>query len=80
MSEVAEKLKSAALQLSELERLELADFIYDSIPTPPPSPYEEGSTEFDAMLARRLDDLTSGRDKGIPAEEVMERLRKKYAK
>ena len=79
MSEVAERLKVELSALTLLEQLEIADSIYDRVPVPVP-PFEEGSTEFDAMLARRLDDFTSGREKGVPAEETMERLRKKYAK
>lgn len=78
MSERAEELKSALLELPEAERLEIADFIYETVA--PPGALAEGAAGFDAMLARRLDDLESGRDVGIPAEQVMKRLREKYAK
>ena len=80
MSEVAERLKVELSGLTLLEQLEIADSIYDRVPAPPGPPFEEGSAEFDAMLARRLDDLRSGRDPGVPAEEFMEELRLKYAK
>ena len=80
MSEVAERLKMELSALTLLEQLEIADSIYDRVPSPPGLRFEEGSAEFDAMLARRLNDFTSGREKGVPAEETMERLRKKYAK
>ena len=79
MSEVTERLKVELSGLTLLEQLEIADSIYDRVPVPVP-PFEEGSTEFDALLARRLDDLRSGRDPGVPAEEFMEELRLKYAK
>jgi putative addiction module component (TIGR02574 family) len=80
MSDKAERLKTELSGLPLSEQLAIADFIYDSVPVPPDPPFEEGSPEFEAMLDRRLADYTSGRTKGIPAEEVMERLRKKYAR
>ena len=80
MSEVAERLKVELSGLTLLEQLEIADSIYDRVPSPPGLRFVEGSAEFDAMLARRLDDLRSGRDPGVPAEEFMEELRLKYAK
>lgn len=79
MSEKAEKLKAALTELTLHEQVEIADFIYSNIPIPP-TLYEEGSPEFDELLDRRLDDLRSGRVKGVPAEEFMEQLRTKYAR
>jgi hypothetical protein len=38
----------------------------------------ESDAEFVKELNRRLDELRSGRVKGIPAEKVMARLRAKY--
>ena len=78
MSEAAEKLKTALLELPVAERLEIADFLYESVP--PPGGLVEGTPEFDAMLQRRLEEMESGKVKSVPAEEVLERLRKKYAK
>jgi putative addiction module component (TIGR02574 family) len=77
MSDAAEKLKVALLELPLHERLEVADFLYESAAPPSTSP-AVGTPEFDALLKSRLEDLETGRDKGIPAEEVLERLRKKY--
>ena len=77
MSDAADKLKAALLELPLAERLDIADFIYETLPAPS-SGLVEGTPEFDAMLGRRLADIESGRVKAVPAEEVMERLRRKY--
>ena len=74
MSEAAEKLKTALLELPLAERLEVMDALAASLPP------EETDDAFDALLRRRIEDLDSGRVKGVPAEEVMERLRRKYAR
>ena len=79
MSEAAEKLKTALLELPVAERLEMMDFLYESLPTPPGG-LQEGTSEFDAMLQRRAEELESGKVRGVPAEVVLERLRKKYMK
>lgn len=79
MSEAAEKLMADLLKLPESERLEIADLIYASLP-PPPGVASEDDPIFDAMLRRRIEDLETGRVVGIPAEQVMQRLREKYAK
>ncbi len=39
----------------------------------------EWSDEFKATLARRAEELRTGKVKGVPAEEVMARLKAKYA-
>ncbi|MBP3959753.1 addiction module protein [Gemmata sp. G18] len=77
MSEAAEKLKTAILELPLAERLEVMDALAASLP---PDDVTEDNTAFDAVLQRRAEDLDSGRVKGVPANEVMERLRAKYAK
>lgn len=77
MSDAAEKLKAALLELPVRERLEVADFLYESVAPPPGSP-AVGTPEFDAMLERRRADHESGRVKAVPAEQVMDRLRAKY--
>ncbi|AMV24288.1 Putative addiction module component [Gemmata sp. SH-PL17] len=78
MSEDTEKLKTALLELPETERWELLGTLFDSLPTV--STVSEDDPEFDAMLRRRIEEMDSGRVKGVPANEVMERLRAKYAK
>lgn len=79
MSDAAEKLKSALLELPIAERLAIADFLYRSVSPPSMGP-AEGTPEFDAMLQRRLEDMESGQVQGVPAEEILERLRTKYEK
>ena len=79
MSEVAEKLKAAILELSLEERLEMLAALMDSLPAPPGA-VSEDDPEFDTTLQRRIEEMDNSRVKGVPAEEVMERLRKKYAK
>lgn len=74
MSEAAEKLKTALLELPLAERLEIADLLYASIP-PAPGLMTEGDPGFDEMLDRRLQDFESGKVKGVPAEEFFRKLR-----
>ena len=78
MSEAAEKLKAALLELPLDEQFELVDAVYQNLPNPP-GVMSDDDPGLDAMLDRRRGEMLSGKVKGIPAEEVMERLRKKYA-
>ena len=78
MSEAAEKLKARLLELPEDERIELANFLFDSVPYPAEKPIEDA--EFDAMLQRRIEELETGKVVGVPAEQVMNRLREKFSK
>mgnify|MGYP000918992491 CR=1 FL=1 len=77
MSETAERVKADLLALPVAEQLELLVALEDALP-PPPGGAAPGTAEFDAMLARRIDELRTGKVKGVPAEEVMARLRAKY--
>ena len=63
------------LPLSERERL-VAELIRDLDPVDS-APTEEIEAAWDAEIARRLEDIDSGKVKGIPAEEVFARLRAK---
>lgn len=74
MSEAAEKLKAALLELPLDEQLAIADFLYANAP-PVPGLLTEGTAEFDEMLDRRLRDYESGKVKGIPADEFFRKLR-----
>lgn len=60
MSENAEKLKDMLLELPEEERVEIANFIYDSLPCGPET-MNEDDADFDAMLQRRIEELETGR-------------------
>jgi len=70
MSERVAALLAEALKLSEDERAELADQLYDSIDGPPCD--YEGMTEeeFKAELDRRHDEFLRDPSVGIPWEEV----------
>lgn len=74
MSETAEKLKAAILELPMRERFEIMDALATSLPAPP-SLYEEGTPEFDAELDRRLREHESGRDRSILAADFFWKLR-----
>jgi putative addiction module component (TIGR02574 family) len=77
MSEATAQLLSKVLALPIADRLELLDALSASLA--PPRGSNDSDPDFDATLQRRIDELESGRVKGVPAEEVLERLRKKYA-
>ncbi len=71
MSTKVQTLLEAALELSEIEREELAERIYDSLGDP------ETEVEDDAWsdeLKRRVDNAKSGKSVGIPWEEAMNRI------
>lgn len=76
MSEVAEKLKAALLNLPVAERLEMMDALVASLPSPP-SQFAEGTPEFDAELDRRRAEHESGADRGELAEDFFRGLRQK---
>jgi len=61
------------------ERLEIAEFLYASLPAAP-SVLSEDDSEFHATLQRRMEEMESDKVQGVPAQEVLERLRKKFAK
>lgn len=63
-------VRDAAMQLTEQERQELAWELLDSVQKEPG--YDEA---WAAEIARRIDDIDSGRVKLIPADEVMAELR-----
>ena len=76
MTETAEKLKAQLSKLSTQERAELADFLIHSL--------DEGldadaEAAWDAELARRLEEITSGNAVGKPADHVFGELRNKYS-
>lgn len=62
--------------LDASDRAELAHYLIESL--------DEGSdagtgAAWDAELARRADEITSGRARGEPAEKVFRELRAKYS-
>jgi len=73
MSSTLEAIKEAALALPEPERAELADFMYDLVDAPPSGKLHP---DWYAVAQERFDEFLSGRAVGIPAEEVMKKLRR----
>jgi putative addiction module component (TIGR02574 family) len=76
MTETAEKLKAQLSQLSMQERAELAHFLIH--------PLDEGvdadaEAAWEAELARRVEEIRSGKAVGEPADKVFAELRKKYS-
>lgn len=64
-----------AASLPVEERAIIVDSLLRSLNTPDP----EIEREWIAVAHRRLDDLRSGRVKGIPGEEVFASLRERFA-
>ena len=71
-----EEIAEFALELPSEARALLADRLVESL-----DPAEEGHVHdlWAGEANRRLKELRSGQVVGIPGEEAMERLRKKYA-
>ena len=69
MSSQQQPLFDAALLLPEFERGELAARLMDTLQAIP-----EFHEEWDDEIRLRLDDMQSGRDQGIPWEQVRKEL------
>jgi len=76
MTETAEKLKEQLARLSLNERAELAHFLIDSLDEGADADVEAA---WDAELARRMEEIRSGKAVGEPADKVFAELRKKYS-
>ena len=74
MSEAAEKVKGALLELPLDEQFQLVDAVYQNMPKPP-GVMSVDDPGFDEMLDRRRQEMLSGKVKGIPAEEFFRSLR-----
>jgi putative addiction module component (TIGR02574 family) len=80
MSEMATKLMSVLSLLSAEDRAELAQFLIRSL-----DEAEDGAADsdaeaaWDAELARRMEEIKSGKAVGIPADQVFSALREKYS-
>lgn len=70
-----EQVKDAATRLPFSERAELAQFLLQSL-----EPQEDGWADaWRDELTRRLEEIRTGQVVGIPAEEVLGRLRERYS-
>jgi putative addiction module component (TIGR02574 family) len=77
MSATLEQLKTVIAELTLEEKAELANFLADSIDQ---GEGADGDVEaaWDGELARRADEIQSGRASGKPADVVFAELREKY--
>jgi len=72
MAETLERLKVQLEQLSTEDKTELAHFLLGSL-----EPEEEGvAAAWDLEIARRVDEIRSGRATGTPREEVLAEVRR----
>jgi putative addiction module component (TIGR02574 family) len=72
MSALLEELKATLSGLPKHERAELASYLLHTL-----EPADEGAAdEWLALAERRMDDVRAGRVVGIPAEQVLESLRR----
>lgn len=80
MSERAEKLKPILDALSPDERAEIIDYLVGLADADAEGDLtrEEWEAAWAEEVNRRLEDMRSGKTVGIPAEEVMQRMREKY--
>jgi putative addiction module component (TIGR02574 family) len=76
VSDAVEKLKPLVASLAVEELYELLEYIEERLP--PPNPDDDFDPEYRAELDRRLEDMRSGKDPGMPAEEFMRQMREKY--
>ncbi len=71
-----DQLRSTLAALPEADRAELADFLLESLDVEADPGWAEAWT---AELNRRHEAILSGETVGIPAEQVMDELRSKFA-
>jgi putative addiction module component (TIGR02574 family) len=71
-----QELKMMALRLPFDERAELADDLMESLEHPTMLEITEIEQRWANMITRRIDELRSGKVKGIPGDVALEKLRK----
>ena len=76
MNGLLEKIKGNALSLPVQERAKLAQILLYSLDDE--INYESEGTAWDTELEIRVKSILNGKVKGIPAEEVFAKIRKKY--
>jgi putative addiction module component (TIGR02574 family) len=75
MSDATQRLKSKLSRLSAKDRAELAHFLLHSLDETTP----ESQAAWDAELAKRVQEIKSGKAVGEPAAKVLGELRDKYS-
>jgi putative addiction module component (TIGR02574 family) len=76
MTQAAEQLKAQLAELETKDRAELAHFLLTTLDEDDEDP--DAEQLWDEELARREGDILSGREPGVPAEEVFAKLRERY--
>jgi putative addiction module component (TIGR02574 family) len=77
MNSTVEQLKNDVMKLEYDDRRELLDFICQSLDERDDAD-RTADERFDAILAKRVDDVRSGRVATIPGQQVAEEMRRKY--
>jgi putative addiction module component (TIGR02574 family) len=71
-----QELKMMALVLPLDERAELADALLESLEHPSTLEIEEIEQRWASVITRRIEELRSGKVKGIPSDVALQKLRK----
>lgn len=78
MNTTLEQVAESALKLSTKDRAALTRTLIQSLDGDPADDSAEVEQAWHDEVARRVEEIKSGRVKGIPAEEVFAKLRGKY--
>jgi putative addiction module component (TIGR02574 family) len=73
-----EDFKSQTSQLSPDDRAKLAYFLLDTLEPEEVASEEEIREAWRVEIAHRIEEIRSGRAKGIPFDDLMAELREKY--
>jgi putative addiction module component (TIGR02574 family) len=76
MTQLAEKIRSEALQLGDADRAELARTLIESLDS---ESDPDAEAAWDRELEKRLKKIDSGESTGRPAEDVLSELRAKHS-
>ncbi len=74
MTEAAQRLKPTLAQLSEKDRAELAHFLISTLDD---EVDDDAEAAWDAELQQCAEEIASGKEIGVPAEQVFAQLREK---
>ena len=70
-----DQVTTEAMALTPEERLTLADALYNSVPA---GEDEEFDPQYMQEIQQRIEELDSGKVKGIPWEEVQAKMRREF--
>jgi len=78
MKATLEQVAEQALSLSSEDRAALTKILIQALDSEPRESQVEVDEAWQIEVEKRVDDILSGRVKGVPAEEVFAKLRAKY--